>query len=256
MASKQVNDRLKSSRAVVAAAETNANEIAAGFQQTLSPYLEKGEAMPDVALLVKLTGRWIAAETRALEKADQVNELELRDDATPREARDEAAADVRRTLVDLRSAAEATFGPAGLRKLAIAEAVPSDAQAILTKAREVLSALQDQTIKMPKALRRGMKMDRSAFAEDLSEDMPALEKALATVAREQREADKTLAAKRAALESNDWAFMKGAAWLTSSAALARLEALAEKVRPSGRRPGETAENADENAAESPGEAEG
>ena len=117
MASKLVTDREKSSRAVAAAEETHAGEIARGFASELAPYLKSGEAMPDVALLMRLIGRRITSDTTGLVAADDVHEQELADDAAPREARDEAALRVRAVLVDGRAAIDAAFGPAGLRKL-------------------------------------------------------------------------------------------------------------------------------------------
>ena len=49
MASKQVTDREKSARAVGAAAETHAKEVGVGLASALTPYLAKGETIPDVA---------------------------------------------------------------------------------------------------------------------------------------------------------------------------------------------------------------
>jgi hypothetical protein len=57
MTSKQVNDREKSARAVGAAAETHATQIAAGFTRALTAHLKSGETLPDAGLLARLIGR-------------------------------------------------------------------------------------------------------------------------------------------------------------------------------------------------------
>lgn len=241
MASKAVTDRQKSARAVAAAAHTHANEVAVRVAELLSPHLRPDEEMPDVSLFLRLVGRLIATENEALVRADAAHERELADDAAPRKARDEAVEKVRRILVDLRAAVETTCGMAGLPRLHLLEAVPTDPSVLATIGRSVLDALRDESVRLPAARRRGLSLDREAFAEELELELPPLEKALAAVAREAREAEATLRQKRAAMEANDRAFSRGAAVLSSTFALAGLEELAGKLKPSQRQPGETNE---------------
>ncbi len=106
----------------------------------------------------------------------------------------------------------------------------------------MLDALVDESVRLPAARRRGLSLDRQAFAEELELELPLLEKALAAVAREAREAEATLRQKRVAMETNDRAFSRGAAVLSSTFALAALDDLAGRVRPSVRQPGETNES--------------
>lgn len=240
MASKLVIGREKSSRAVAASAETHADEVAKGFAAELSPYLKSGEKLPDVALLVRLVARRLAADTAALVAADDAHERELADDAAPREARDEAAARLRAVLVDARAAVDAAFGPAGLRNLRLDGAVPDDPTVLATTGERVAGALRDAGIKLPKPRRAAMKLDRAALASEIEAELPALKKALAKVATEEREKETTLRAKQSAMRKSDRSFGQGASLLSASFAFAGLEDLAAKVRPSGRRPGRTA----------------
>lgn len=241
MPSKLVVDRTKSSRWVSAASDTHAADVAKGVGRELAPYLGRGEGMPDLELLCRLIGRMVAARSKALADADAAHERELADDAAPREARDEAAAAVRGVLVDLRAAIEAAHGAPGLTLLSLGGPVLADATALAAQGREVLAALSDATRKLPKPRRAGLRVERSAFVDDLREELGKLEAALGAVAREAREAESTLRVKGAAMEDNDRAFSRGASFLAATFALAGLDDLAARVRPSARRPGEVAE---------------
>src|SRR5262249_45329557 len=152
-------------------------------------YLRKDEKMPDVALVSRLVGRWIEATNHALVVADDAHTKELADDAAPREARDTSVEKVREVLLDLRAAADTAYGAAGLRKLALAEAVATDPAAVAAQARQARDALADDEVKLPKPRRAGIKLDRAAFAAELDAELPPLKKALDAVAREAREAE-------------------------------------------------------------------
>ncbi len=239
MASKGVTDRQKSARSVAAAAHTHASEVSIRVAELLSPHLRPDEQMPDIALAIRLVGRLIAAENETLVRADAAHERELADDAAPRKARDEGTEKVRRILVDLRAAVETTCGLSGLPRLHLAEAVPTDSSVLATIGRAVWDALRDESVRLPAPRRRGLSLDRLAFAEELAAELPLLEKALGAVAREMREAEATLRQKRAAMEANDRAFSRGAAFLSATFALGGLDDLAGSLKPSSRQPGET-----------------
>jgi hypothetical protein len=247
MPSKLVTDREKSSRAVAAAAGTHAAAVGEALAKALAQHLKAGETMPNVALLVQLLGRNIQADSAALVKADKAHEAELSDDDAPRRARDEAFEKVRSLLVDLRSGVDSAYGAAGLGVLGLKGETPSDPSAVAGAAAAALEALQDAKRKLPKPRRAGNKLDRAAYVEELTAELPPLQKALAKVANEDREKEATQRAKDQAFATNDRTFTRGAALLASLAAAAGLDDLADKVRPSGRRPGRTAAE-DEDAA--------
>lgn len=240
MASKLVSDREKSARAVAAGASTHADAVSVALGTELAGHLKSGETMPDVALLVRLFGRKVAADSAALVLADNAHERELADDAAPRHARDDAAVKVREILVDLRAAIDSAHGAAGLSVLGLAGITPDDPSVVATFAASTLDALQDAKRKLPKARRAGNKIDRAAYAEELSVELPSLQKALAKVAKEEREKEATQSAKDRALATNDRTFGRSAAAISALASAGGLDDLAAKVKPSGRRPGRTA----------------
>lgn len=240
MPSKKVLDREKSSRAVIAAAESHAGEIAAGISREFASHLKKGEAMPNVELLVALVARRLKREIEALVSADRAHEAELSDDTAPREARDEAAEKVRVTLVDLRDAIFTAYGAAGLNVLGLAGSIPFDPSAIKSLAESVRTTLTASGTALPKSRRKSVKVDLKGFASDLANELPALSKALEHVAREEREAKTTLGAKSAAMASHDRTFSRSAGLLSALALSGELENIAATVRPSARRSGRTA----------------
>jgi len=254
MASKQVTDREKSARAVAAAAETHASQIAAGFDRALSVHVRPGETLPDTGLLARLIGRKIAADNAALVAADRAHEQELSDDDGPREDRDAAAAKVRSVLVDLRGAVESSYGSRGLTLLGLGDAIAVDPSVLATAGVSAQKALNDAKIELPKPKRAGMMVNRAAFALDLTAELPALQKALAKVATEDREKEGTQRVKNEAMAKNDASFTQGADYLAASCQVAGMSDIAAKVRPSGRRPGrvESEDDAGAPAAEPAG----
>jgi hypothetical protein len=235
MASKQVTDREKVTRAIVAAVETHAQEIAAGIQEVLGPYVREGETLPDVAFLVTLAGRWQTGTTDELQESDKAHELELGDDLGPRQARDMANELVRRELIDVRTTVETHYGEVGLKRLGLDGQVPTDPSVVATTAKRVVAALLDPRIELPPPRRRSITVDRAVLASEIREALPALERSLADVAREAREAETTLARKRTAMERSDRATVRGGAWLAATCALAGRDDLAAKLRPTNAR---------------------
>ncbi|HRI69846.1 MAG TPA: hypothetical protein PK156_36705 [Polyangium sp.] len=241
MASKAVVDRQRAARTIASAAYTYSADAATRVKETLSRYAKPGEQVPDIQLLLRLVGRMVASENEALNRADLAHEAELADDTEPRKLRDDAAENIRRILSDLRTALETTHGAVALSRVHLMDNVPTDPSALAMLARTVLTQLRDDTVKFSAPRRRGLSVDRTAFAEELATELPVLDKALAAVAREAREAEVTLRARRLAMEANDRAFSRGAAFLSATFVLAGLDELAGKTKPSTGHPGQTHE---------------
>lgn len=237
MPSKQIVDRQKSALAVISAGETHSSAVADELAPVLSPYLQKSEKLPDVALLARLVARALDDAGKRMVAADEAHIAELADDAAPREARDSAATALYDEIVDLRDWLKGLYGAGALRPLGFSSDTPRDPVALERFAGEVMSALGKATL--PKPLRKGVKWDPGETLEKLGAMRAALNTHLKDVAREVREAQATLRTKNDALAAYDERFGRAASFLVGLFNLAGETALADRVRPSARRPGQT-----------------
>lgn len=234
MPSKQVLDRQKLARAVLAAASTHSDVIVRELGTLLQAQLGRGESLPDVAFLLTLLSRSLASATETLVAADVAHETELRDDAEPRAARDELVDQLRSELIDLRTTVLGLYGTPGLVALALVGETPRDAVALSRFAWAVVQACSAPAA-LPSPKVRGAKLDLNEIAALLSPLCKQLDAQLTTVAREEREAQVTLATKNAAQERFDQTYGAVASLLSALLVAAGQPELASRVRPSLRR---------------------
>lgn len=234
---KQITDRQGAAEMVASAAETHAARIADGFQAIFADAAQGKEKVPDMALVTTLLARKLRRDNLALVKASDAYDRELADDAEPREARDESAAALTAEIVDIRAVLESAYGPAILTKLEIDGRTDIEPKAILSKAKKLVTALEDPSFKWPKPTRKGLKITPTEWSADLKAPISRLEKALKDVARETREAQAAQDLRDRALATNDDTFSRVARFLSAAFHLIGDDALAKKVRPSSRRPG-------------------
>jgi hypothetical protein len=233
MSSKQVTDRQKISASVLAAQEAHTAPVAAEIQKLLSPFLKKGENLPDVALLADLAGRMLSRAQHDLVTADAAHEAELGDDAGPRKARDDARDALRDELTDLRDLLRGLFGVEALRGLGFSGETPEDPVVLERFAGEVLDALEKKPRPLPK--RKGLKWDADDAVQTLKQLRGELHKHLADVAREAREAQATLTARNAAMDAFDDRYRRVVGFLDGLFRLGGQEALADRLRPAARK---------------------
>jgi hypothetical protein len=235
MPSKQVVDSQKSAMSVVAVAETQGRAVADAIGPMLQPHLSSGETMPDVALLISVLGRYLKATADTMVERDYVHDAELRDDAAPRERRDDAALRLYAKLVELREVIGGIYGSGSLRAAGFEGETPRDPVMLSRFARNVSAGLR--TAAMPTPRVDGANFDRSRVADQTDTLRAELDAALEEVATELREAQGTLAARDAAVVAYQQAFSRTANALRALLEMASMDELATKVRPSSRRPG-------------------
>jgi hypothetical protein len=237
MLSKQVTDRQKSARAVASAGRDHGADVAASLTALLSPHLQKGEALPDIPLLIELTARSLDSAELAMTTADEGHVSELADDDAPREARDAVAKRLSAELVDLREWLTILYGRAALGALGFEAPLSEDAIAIERFTGEVIHALTRKPLPTP--LRQGVKWDPTATLTKIEALRAELQGHFKDIAREVREAHASLRAKNESIAAYDERFGRVTAFLVGLFRFAGKPALAERVRPSRRRPGLT-----------------
>jgi hypothetical protein len=246
--SKSLTDRQGATEIVASAAETHAERAAEKFAAVFKDRLEGTEQMPDVALVLRLFARqqrWVTALATA---ADEAHEKELGDDASPRERRDSATSKLATELGEIRDTLDSTFGTAIVKELGLDGRVESEPKAVLARAKRLVSALSDPKRIWPMPKRKGVKVDPSAWVEDLHAPIGVLDAALGDVARELREAQASSEARNQALSANDDAFSRLAGAIAGVLRVVGEDALAARVRPSTRRPGQVASEEEAPAA--------
>ncbi len=248
MASKQITDREKSARAVVAVGETHSEAAATALSKVLKPHLAKGEALPDIGLLLMLVSRALDASKTRMVEADAAHEAELGDDEPVRRARDEAASTLSGKIIELREVLTGVYGGATARAV-FAGPTPEDPVVLSRFAGEV--ATQLGRVKLPAPRIKGAKLDIAETTSALQEHSAMLDTHLKGVARELREAQATLDTKNQAMAAYDETFSGVATTLTGLLRVAGKADLAARVRPSTRRPGQTATDAEDKTSPEP-----
>ncbi|MEM1415014.1 MAG: hypothetical protein AAGH15_08950 [Myxococcota bacterium] len=232
MASKLVTDRQKSAELVLAILDAQGARLERGLAGALTPEA----AAQSAATLDALTTALAAARDRMVD-ADRRHEAELGDDPAVRKARDEAAAALRRQLIGLREVVRGVYGPVTERGL-FRRPAPDDPVVLARFAGEVAAGIGALNTAAPRI--EGHSVDPAAVATALEAGATRLEEALTRVAQEAREAQATQTAKKEAIAVFDRTFTATASTLAALFQLAGELALAERVRPSARRPGRIA----------------
>lgn len=242
MPSKIVTDKEKSARFVASSGTTHAGKVVPALAGLLTPHLHAGESLPDMALLCRLVSRLVEAKAAAMVAADRAHEQELGDDQGPRDMRDRAADDLATVLADLRDALSAAYGPEAVKLYGLDGKLPTDPSVVAVLAESVRAKVKGGGITLPSPRRKdGLQLNFSAYAKELELALPALQNGLQDVTREQKEAEATLRGKNVAVTEYDKAFSGGASVLSAIFSLADMDDLADKVRPSRRKPGRTDE---------------
>ncbi|MDI3290754.1 hypothetical protein [Polyangium sp. 15x6] len=244
MPSKQVTDRQKSADAVCMAADVHAERVNAALSTLLSPHLAQasGETIPDVAVLMRLFSRALRATKEQMIKADEAHEAELGDDEPARKARDQAFEELYAELVTQREVLTGLYGAAVAAQVMPSE-TPRDPVVLARFSRTVEKNLAE--IPLPASRVKGATLNAADVKATLTGMREALEARIETVSREVREAQTTQVAKRQSMDSYDGMFGGVAGLLSHLLLVAGERDLATQVKPSARRPGQTAIQADE-----------
>lgn len=121
--------------------------------------------------------------------------------------------------------------------LAISGDTPTEPTGLIVQVRDSVSFLEDPTVKAPAHDLPGIALDPPTIAGQLSADADALDSTLVEVNEAEKRADGTRQAKNEAISAYDRKFLRVARLAESLFHFAGMHELAERVRPSTRRPG-------------------
>ncbi len=133
---------------------------------------------------------------------------------------------------------EGLFGTRqGFPMLAVAGDTPRDPTGLVHQVRETVDFLRQPKVERPSLDLAGFQIDLVATATQLGGEADELDGVLAHLERARKDADVTRQAKNDAIDRYDSIFLWVARALESYFHLAGMHELAERVRPSARRPG-------------------
>lgn len=225
MPSKVVTDAQKVAEGVLSAMETHGAVVTAGVRAKTA---KLGTAV-DVSPLLAYLGEAVRHRLAALLTADNAHQAELSDDDAPRAARDEAASQLNRALVDLKRTTASLFGDATVTALSFPADIPADPALLSRAGTQVIEALEAQGL--PKPLVPGVEpVAASSWVSLLSARVSALESARAAVTAEADEARGTRIPRDAALGDLTAALGDATELLRALARLGDATALVEGVR--------------------------
>ena len=254
MLSKMITRRQKSASEVEVAIQRYGSEAASAAGRALEPYLKEGETLPDLELLQHLFRRALNDHHGRIIASDEVRLAGLRRTIGPRSRRDVAAKVVAEKLFQLRDVFSGCFGEQTTAELlGIEGALDQDPVALSRIARRAVGVLRSDSLEMPAYRISGASFDFDRWAEDLEAPLQELETALGEVLWERKGAEHALLAKHDAMKAYDRLFMGVARLQEALFRFAGLSGLADRVRPSVRRPGLTHEVAGPERASPPPE---
>lgn len=234
MYSKMVNDRYDSALVVIQAAVTHGDMVAMRLSQTIAPALPE-DGGDNMAGVIRRLGRTLQSSVDVLVNADEAHEAEKADDVAVRNELEGAIEGMYREVVDFRAGLEAVGKTEAVQHIGLSGTTPRDPTELMRLGRVIQGQLPGLASIVP--ARRGVVFDAMSFAEPVTLALVRLDTAREALLREQREFEVTLLAKNEALAAYDACFMSVARALESLFRMAGLGWLADRVRPSSRRPG-------------------
>ncbi len=236
MASRATILRQRSSEKVAAAGLTHGNLIG---EAVAARYGEPVGAAA-VTLVSAVVGD-LQGKEKEMVRCDEAHEAELRDDPEVRAQRDSSCLQVVSRLVETREQLTTVCGAEYAAKLGFEGKIPVDPTTVLRLGQTVATNLAAVT--PPASRLPGHTVDPELWRLPLAGSVSELEGLTAKVATEEREAEATLTAKYASIETYDRTFSLAANLVSTLLDLAGQKDLARRVRPSTRRAGQTAEDA-------------
>lgn len=248
MLSALVTAHQKSFLFVLSSLETNIKRIIAALV-ALAATPEEGRQVERAGeLLIGVISRHARNVLGQTVHKDELLSKERADDAGNAARRDAAIAAVRAQIVPVRAVLEAVFGPSVLKSLGVSGATPDETVALARFARAFVNGMAQS--KLPAPLVAGVTFDPKSYLTQLARAVVELEQAIIELNIDTRENQAALMERDRAFDASRKSFSHVANFTNALLALADLEELAKRVRPTGRAPGTVADNPEPEGTES------
>jgi hypothetical protein len=187
--SSQVEEYQKLIMPIIALLREEARSVQAkkAFADRYSKYLQKGEMLPDLGVLLTLLSRELEGSQNNIEGADQAYALEESDDPAVRQATEDATLALYDEVVQLRSELNAAYGEGAIAALGMQGDTTRVPARLERHARTVAERLKDARISLGKSKSVRVSLDRKAAAETLLALCDALATSLSDLNREKAE---------------------------------------------------------------------
>lgn len=235
---KQITDAFRSTTFVVSSIETNRDAIARAFAEEFAPPEMQEEAFAAMQLVHTLVARRMSQVTQTLLEKDDELSAELGDDKVAREQLEEARTNTYAALVEVKEAAD--LAPrAYVEQLGLDGSTPQDVAALIRRGRVTADALAKAEPTPTRLM--GFTFEPARYVAGLRRSVEQLEAANKASLEDLRENQARRAARDEAAAVHARIFTRGAAFVAWALRLVNLDALADRLRPSTRKPGTVAE---------------
>ena len=226
MASRAIDERVMMAGSILSALEMHQVEVAGPLRERLFAEQAATYAVGDV--LESLAGALERARDAMLD-SDEAVEAEANDDQQYRDARDEATAELKRTLRDVRGLVDAAYGPELLEPYGLGEDLPRSPQMLCDLAEGCVDRMRTRPLEERSPY--GFELDMGLLADRVETAVVPLTIALEDLRREVREIKEAIGARHEAIEAFDETFRAVAEAIHSFFVLAGRPDLASMVEP-------------------------
>jgi hypothetical protein len=231
----------KSGRYVLAMITLHGQEIAQKLFDLFRPHQMPDDPPPDFWCTVLAIGRRLKDAIDKVMAADKVLFAANAALEAARKVRDEKAQFLSQQIQGLRQACAGLIIDLSVQQLGFDQRTPQDPVPLVTQAERVAEHLRSDEAATARRLFEGDTFDPRQYAAAVEKSTGELRTALDVVADERRRAEKVMLEKRTVTEEYDELFLHGARTFESYCRLAGKKELADRVRPSETRRGETEE---------------
>lgn len=224
-------DRLRNAEDVVAAMRVQGSAVIAGVADVLF----EGQTSRKLTLdeMLTLLGDALARSTGAYREADANHTAETSSDIDARNARDQAIAALRESVIAAGFAIAGGFGKPVQSSMGLDVVWSSRGDLLLSQARNAVTLVRRTRTLKP--LAAGVRVDTAVLADAVEQRCVALEQALDAVKREERAAQHTFQEREIVARQWDRLYPGVAEIFTGLCILAGRNELAARVKPTARR---------------------